>query len=291
MTGRRGRPAEGAVIEVGMGALLAVVAALALLGAIAWLVLRRDAPATPGGPVVPSGGAAPAGGAGPGVTPEPGSWITPEGDPALGSPRAPVTLVEYFDFQCPNCRQFAVEVLPWLRTTWIERGVVRVVLRDYAIRGTESYQAAEAAWCAAEQGRYWSFHDALFRAASGENQGAFAVERLEAIAAGLGLDGPALRVCVQSGRHRGRVAASTQAAAARGFEGTPTYEVNGRQVQGAIPVDRWEELFQAFLADFARATESAGAAPGQGAGAGTASSSGSGGAIGTPPGATASATP
>jgi protein-disulfide isomerase len=154
-------------------------------------------------------------------------------------------LVVYSDYQCPNCRQFATEVLPWLKSTWLSRGFVRVEYRDFAIRGEPSFRAAEAAHCAGEQGAYWAYHDALF-AAGPTGDEPFARSTLDTLAAASALDTAAFATCMDSGRYRSRVEASTAEATQRGFAGTPAYDINGRVTMGAIPVERWNELFVAY---------------------------------------------
>jgi protein-disulfide isomerase len=268
---RQSRGAPGPTIEIGAGALVAAMAVLGIAIVVGMWFLGRASVGAPS--TTPSGQDAsavqatsaeldgPAAGPAPGLTPEPGTWLTSAGEPAIGSPSAPVTIVAYLDYQCPNCRQFATEVLPWLREGWIRQGFVKVVLRDFAIRGQESYQAAEAAICAAEQGRYWTYHDRLYAAQSGENAGTFSTASLVRLAEEAQLDRAAFEGCVVSGRHRARVAASTSEAHGKGYEGTPVYEINGREVQGALPVESWQELFQAFSDDFQRATAAAGTVP------------------------------
>jgi protein-disulfide isomerase len=162
-------------------------------------------------------------------------------------PAAPVTVVVYADYQCPNCRQFATEVLPWLKETWMARGLVRVEYQDFAIRGEASLLAAQAAHCAGDQGRYWPFHDRLYAADAGQ----LTRDGLVDLAAETGLDAGAVGACLDANTHRARVEASTRAAQAAGFAGTPTYLINGRQVAGAIEVERWNELFQAYERDLA----------------------------------------
>jgi protein-disulfide isomerase len=219
------------------------VAALGLVGiaAVGWWLWRGGASR----PVAPGPATAV-------TTADAGTWTTPEGDPAIGAPTAPVTIVEYSDYQCPNCRQFATEVLPWLKQTWLAQGFVRVVYRDFALRGADSVRAAEAAHCAGEQRRYWSFHDRLFAAQTGADGPPFSPAHLQQIARELGLDRPAFERCVTEGRYRDRVEASTRLAQSQGFQGTPTYIINGRETRGAIPVADWERLFQLYQDQLAR---------------------------------------
>jgi len=258
MSRRRAPPGTAArEIEIGLGPILLALVVIGGLVAVAgWFVARRGgrgtvSQASPPAVVQPTSMPTPS-------SMERGTHVTAEGDPAIGSAAAPITIVEYADYQCSNCRQFAEEVLPWLKRTWMAQGAVRVVFRDFAVKGAESVLAAEAAHCAGEQGRYWSFHDALFAAQSGENEGTFKRDRLVALAGQVGLDADALGACVDANRHRARVAAATQAALGQGFAGTPTFLVNGHKTQGAIPTDRWDELFKIFFSEeFARATATA----------------------------------
>jgi protein-disulfide isomerase len=240
-------PADRA-IEVGPVGLGVAVAVLLLAVVAAWLYLARPGGAPgagpPGNPVSGTAAAVAAGHRG-----QP-TWQSPEGDPGLGPPAAPVTVVAYSDYQCPNCRQFATEVLPWLTTTWMPAGLVRVVFRDFPVRGPESARAAEAAHCAAEQGRFWDYHDRLFASQSGENQGAFSDDNLRRLAAEAGLEPGGFDGCLAEGRYRNKVTRAGEHARKQGFEGTPAFVVNGNTTSGAIPVARWNELFSLYAQQF-----------------------------------------
>jgi protein-disulfide isomerase len=240
---KRRNQTDGTTVEIGArGVAVGLAVLLTVIAVVGWLALGRGEESPSPGAV--AGGAA----AAPTTEPqEPGAWFTVEGDPALGSPTAPVVMVEYSDYQCPNCRQFAEDVVPWLRRTWLAQGLVRLVFRDFAIRGSASALAAQAAHCAGEQGLYWTYHDALF-AAQGSG---FSEENLVSIASDAGLDAAALSECLSTGRYEAKVTASTQSAHEQGFQGTPTFVINGRTTQGAIDVDRWDELFQAYAREFA----------------------------------------
>lgn len=109
--------------------------------------------------------------------------VSIDDDPVLGRADAPVTLLEFSDYQCPFCARFFRDTLPTLKAEYIDTGKVRYVFRDFPIDQLHPYarKAAEAANCAGDQGRYWEMHDLLF-----ENQSAMQVERLKAYAKGLG---------------------------------------------------------------------------------------------------------
>ena len=93
-----------------------------------------------------------------------------------------------------------------------------------------------------------------FEIQAGQESGVFSEENLVAVAENLGLDGTSLRDCLNSGRVDARVSDSTKYAFSQGYEGTPTYEVNGRPVSGAVTIDRWDELFRAYEAELAQPT-------------------------------------
>lgn len=248
---RRANP--GAARAIDLGPFLVAFASVLVVGALGlagwWLAGQRRPEATaPPRATEPGPTAQPASGtAGVVLDPRADGWTSPEGDQAAGSPSAPLTLVAYSDFQCPNCRQFAQAVLPWLRRTWMANGMVKLVHRDFAIRGDASLRAAEAAHCAGEQGRFWAFHDALYAAQSAESP--FERARLLALADGVDLDSRAMAGCLNAGRQAARVAASTASAHAQGFEGTPTYLIDGRRTAGAIAVADWDALFRIYAAE------------------------------------------
>ena len=83
-------------------------------------------------------------------------------DAILGDPDAPVTIIEYGDFQCPFCARFHEQVSPRLREEYIKTGKARMVFRNFQFLGPESVAAAEAAECAKDQGKFWTYHDAIY---------------------------------------------------------------------------------------------------------------------------------
>jgi NhaA family Na+:H+ antiporter len=135
-----------------------------------------------------------------------------------------------------------------LAETVVADGRARVVWRHMAFLGPESSLAAEASECAAEEGRFWEYHDRLFAAQSGRNGGAFARTNLIRYGAEIGLASASFGQCLDSGRHAAGVRAETDAARGRGVKGTPSVFVNGR------PVEDWRS-YEAILAaiDAARA--------------------------------------
>ncbi|MEX1023162.1 MAG: thioredoxin domain-containing protein, partial [Dehalococcoidia bacterium] len=176
----------------------------------------------------------------------------------LGDPGAPVTLIEYSDYQCPFCRRFWAETEPVLIEQYVETGRASIEFRDYAFLGPESYQAAEAAACAADQDQYWNFHDLLFLRQGAENSGVFSDENLARYAGELQAAVPAFDVdawqtCFDAGTYEDDVVASAQQAAREhGIASTPTLIVDGERIEGARDTSVFVDAIEAALAGAAQ---------------------------------------
>ena len=167
--------------------------------------------------------------------------------PVLGASGAPVLLAEYGDFQCTSCEAFFTSVEPQIRAAYIDTGKVRLAWHDFPWIGQESKDAANAARCAGDQGKFWPYHDLLYRSQGGENSGAFAVARLKAFGAQLGLDATAFNACVDGKSHAAAVAADFADAGAKGFNGTPTFLIGTQRIVGAQPFTVFAAAIDAAL--------------------------------------------
>jgi len=160
---------------------------------------------------------------------------------SLGPDSAPVTIIEFSDFQCPFCARSAP-----LPRQLVERypGQVRVVYRHFPIDSIHprARAAAEASACAHEQGRFWEYHDALFA-----NARALEDADLERYAGGLSLDLGAFRACVAEGRYREAVERDLADGRSAGVSGTPSFFVNGRLLGGAQPLEAFGPLIEGEL--------------------------------------------
>ncbi|MFN4218152.1 MAG: DsbA family protein [Candidatus Bipolaricaulia bacterium] len=152
--------------------------------------------------------------------------------PELGDPNAPVTIYEYADFQCPACGVFARQYKLRIEEDYIKTGKVRLVFKNFAFLGQESIWAAEAAYCAAEQGGFWAYHDKLFANQRGENRGAFSKPNLVRFARELGLKTEDFQTCLDSGRYRQKVQDETREGQAQGVNSTPSFIINGQLIRG-----------------------------------------------------------
>lgn len=154
----------------------------------------------------------------------------------LGNPDAPVTVIEYGDYQCPGCAQFARDIEPRLITEYVATGLVRFEFRDYAFLddrdgGGESDDAAAAAEAALDQDAFWSFHATLYANQYGENEGAFAEDRLVGMAEALGLDLERFQAALDDAETRSTVDAMTEEARTLELPGTPSFTINGRVIE------------------------------------------------------------
>jgi protein-disulfide isomerase len=175
--------------------------------------------------------------------------FTSESERVMGAPDAPVTMVEFSDFQCSFCRKFWAETLPRLKETYIRTGQVRFVYQHFAVLGEPSVAAAQAVECAREQGKFWAYHDKLFES---QGVGAFTGSKLKRYGRELGLDVAAFSRCLDSGKYRQKVENETQLGIELGARGTPTFFLNGRMLAGAQPFEVFHSAIEGALAEASR---------------------------------------
>ncbi len=150
--------------------------------------------------------------------------------PSVGPMDAPVTIIEFSDFQCPYCQRLA-PTIDQVKTAYADR--VRVVFRQFPLpMHKDAQKAAEASLCAAEAGRFWEMHDAMFA-----NIRALGVAELKKTAGGLELDQETFDQCLDSGRYATQVAEDIREGRAAGVSGTPAIFINGRFLSGAASFD------------------------------------------------------
>ncbi len=182
----------------------------------------------------------------------PMSALLENGSPPLGDPDAPVTIVEFGDYQCHFCNVFFHETEPAIVENYVRTGKVQMIFKDYTIIGPDSVGAANAARCAGEQGSFWEYHDALYNAWTGENNGWAASENLRVLARQAGLDMPQFDECVEQARHSAAVEQSNADAAALRLGGTPAFFVIGpggdvTGLSGAQPYEVFSRIIDAKL--------------------------------------------
>ena len=165
-------------------------------------------------------------------------------DPLLGDPQAPVTMVEFGDFQCPFCRRLFETTLSDIKEKYVATGKVKFIYRDFPLSSihSEAEKAAEAGECADEQGKFWALHDLLY-----ERQDALGVANYKKWAAEIGLNAQQFNECLDSGKYAEEVAKDLADGQAAGVNGTPATFINGRLVSGAVPFAQFEVIIEEEL--------------------------------------------
>lgn len=168
--------------------------------------------------------------------------VAVDGAPFKGSATAPVTIVEFSDFQCPFCKRVQ-PTLTQLLTRYSDK--IKLVYRDFPLDSLhpEARKAAEAARCANDQGKFWPYHDLLYAGAPKAGP-----EQLKAHARTAGLDLSAFEQCLSSGKYQAAVQKDVEDGARAGVTGTPAFFVNGRALTGAQPLDSFIRVVEEELA-------------------------------------------
>ena len=178
--------------------------------------------------------------------------VSIKGKQSMGAADAPVTVVEFTDYQCPYCLRFTKTTFPMLKTKYIDTGKVRWVALNLPLPfHKDALKAAQAAHCAGEQGKFWEMRRVLF-----ENPQKLNVSLLPAHAATLSLDIEAFNACLNSNRHLDEIAQDAKDAKSVKLTGTPSFiigksakdEIFGQVVVGAQPMNKFEAAIQAALA-------------------------------------------
>lgn len=172
-------------------------------------------------------------------------------DPFLGSPEAPVTIVEFSDFQCPFCRKLWRETLPQIKEKYVKKGLIKFVYRDFPLTSIHpgAEPAALAGECADEQNKFWVMHDKIFEEQDKGGQGTveFDAADLKKWAREIGLNGAQFDSCLDSRKYAAEVEKDLQDGQGAGVTGTPGTFVNGRIVQGAVPYAQFETIIEEEL--------------------------------------------
>jgi protein-disulfide isomerase len=226
---KRGGPGTGFWIALGVVAVLGV-------GALSWSATRPKATATQIDPTLPA--------------------LKAEGY-LLGSPTAPIEVIEFADFECPSCGQYATLTEPDVRTRLVNTGKVRMRYMDYPLpMHRNTWDASLAAACANEQGKFWEMHDLIFQNQDKWNGEATKRPRgpLGDLAQSLKLDMTKYNSCMDTEKYRAQVQANLKEAERRQVSQTPTFLIGDKLVPGAIPFDMFNKLIDDELAKTAKKT-------------------------------------
>ena len=171
--------------------------------------------------------------------------------PALGSENAPVTMIEFSDYQCPFCRRFATTVFQTIKRDYIDTGQVRYVFRDFPLSNIhpQALKAHESAHCAREQNKYWEMHDLLF-----QDQKKLPSQAMTQFAEQIGLEVDTFKHCLDSGKYGPSIEKDIADGSKAGVRGTPSFvigksrdgkTITGTIVRGAQPLARFKQAIEA----------------------------------------------
>jgi protein-disulfide isomerase len=166
-----------------------------------------------------------------------------DNDAVKGDKNAPVTIVEFSDYECPFCGKFYSQTLPQIEEKYIKTGKVKLIYRDYPLGfHAQAQKAAEAAECAGEQGKYYEMHNLLF-----EKGVAGGVSSFKAYAKEIKLDTAKFDQCLDSGKMSSEVQKDAADGGKYGVQGTPAFFINGKLLSGAQPYSVFQQAIEAEL--------------------------------------------
>ncbi len=169
------------------------------------------------------------------------------GEPVKGKADAPVTIIEFSDFQCPLCQK-AWEVMKQVEADYVAKNKVKLVFKNFPLDSLHplAQAAAQASECAQEQGKFWEYHDKIFA-----NQQGLSNDNLKKWAKETGLDESRFNSCLDSRKYKNEVAQDQQEGLKAGVQGTPAFLINGQLYSGALPYAQLKQLIEAELAKLA----------------------------------------
>ncbi len=216
--------------------IVALATALIVIGAV-WI---RDSFTNAG-----TQKAAPLAPAGLGNAPAAATGVSTEGSYFKGKENAPVTIIEFSDFQCPFCGRFFQQTLPDIERSYIATGKAKLVYKDFPLDSIHPHAtpAAMAARCAGEQGKFWEFHDLIFN-----NQQSLGESSYTQWASQLGLDAAKFNECSSSRKYLSAVRQDLVEGQRAGVQGTPAFLINGQLLSGAQPFAAFQQAIENALA-------------------------------------------
>lgn len=183
------------------------------------------------------------------------SSLVASGSAYKGGTSAPVTLVEFGDFQCEFCDRYALDTEPQIDQQYVATGKVAVVFKHFAWYGSDSVSAAQASQCANDQGKFWQFHDTLYKNQKAINSGWASVDNLKKFAQQIpDLNSTQFNSCLDSNKYLSQVKSDKALAESLGFSGTPGFIVEKSdgsspvKIPGAYPIATFQQEIDKDLA-------------------------------------------
>jgi len=181
-----------------------------------------------------------------------GTVDTSQASPIMGSDNAPITIIEFGDYQCPNCKKWFLNTKPDIITNYIDTQKANLIFMDIAFLGKDSIPASIATYCAEEQGKYWNYHGFLYSNQLSIDNGWANLDSLKGYASNLGLNMDMFVSCLDSAKYQKRVQFNTEEAQNNGVTGTPTFFIVGpngiqEKIIGPQPFSVFEKIIESML--------------------------------------------
>ncbi len=181
-----------------------------------------------------------------------GTISTAMGSPILGNPSAPITIVEFGDYQCHQCYNWFHDTKPAITHNYIDTGKANLVFVDYPFLGDGSSKAAQASYCAEDQEKYWEYHHLLYNyQESAIDSGWASSDKLKFFASNLGLDMELFESCLDSDKYSKRVQYNIQQAQKNNVHGTPGFFIVGpneqKQINGPQPYSTFKQIMDPMI--------------------------------------------
>ena len=151
--------------------------------------------------------------------------LSENGSPIMGDPNAPITILEWGDYQCTFCYKFHQNTLNVITEDFIETGKVKVIFKDFPLNGPDSKLAAEASYCAHDQDKYWEYHDQLYENWAGERTGWITRESLSEFAESINLDIVEFNKCLDENKYENKINSIYEFGNEIGIDATPSFLV------------------------------------------------------------------
>jgi protein-disulfide isomerase len=175
------------------------------------------------------------------------SKLIQNGSPIMGNSNAPITVLEWGDYQCTFCYRFHENTLNIINEDFIKTGKVKLVFKDFPLNGPDSLLAAEASYCAEDQEKYWQYHDELYKNWGGERTGWITRESLDRFAVTVDLDLLEFNTCLNEHKYQNRVIALYEFGKEIGIDATPSFLVFNDQkiikIRGNQPLEVFLKTF------------------------------------------------
>jgi protein-disulfide isomerase len=172
------------------------------------------------------------------------------GSPIMGNQDAPITILEWGDYQCTFCYKFHQDTLDIINEDFIKTGKVKLVFKDFPLNGPDSFLAAEAAYCAQDQGKYWQYHDELYKNWGGERTGWITRDSLDKFGTTVNLDLNKFNNCLNEHKYQEKVISLHEFGKEIGIDATPSFLVFNDEkiikIRGNQPLEVFLKTFEEF---------------------------------------------